>query len=64
MRNHIGIVTHQQISHTVVLLQTVEQVQDFRLYRHIQRRSGFIEQQDFWPQQQCTGNRHALALAA
>ena len=45
-------------------LQAVKQVQDFRLHRHIQRRSGLIQQQKLRAQQQRAGNGNALTLAA
>jgi hypothetical protein len=42
MRNHIGIMADQQIGHAVLLLQPVQQIENFRLHRHIQRRGGLI----------------------
>lgn len=62
--NHVRIVADQHHSQIARLFQLVEQVEDLRLHRHVQRRSRFIQQQQLRPQQQCAHNRHALPLAA
>ena len=45
-------------------LQLIQQRQDLRLHRDIQRTDRLIEQQQLGLQGQCSGNGHPLALAA
>ncbi len=44
--------------------QPLEQVEDFRLHRNVERRGRLVEQQQFWLKHQGARDRHALALAA
>lgn len=62
MGDNVGIVAHQQIGHAVLLLEFIQQVKDFSLYRHIQRRGGLIKQQELRAQQQRPGNSDTLTL--
>ncbi len=64
MGNHVRIVADQQIGHTVLGLQAVEQVQNFRLHGHIQRRSRLVQQQKLRAEQQRAGYGNALTLPA
>ncbi|MNP85446.1 hypothetical protein D3C76_1851930 [compost metagenome] len=43
MGDHVTVVADQQVGHAVLAFQVVEQVEDLRLHRHIQRRGGFIQ---------------------
>ena len=63
MGHHAQVVGDHQVGQAVSLTQGAQQVQDFGLHRHVQRRGGLVQQQDARLQDQRTGNRHALALA-
>jgi hypothetical protein len=61
---HRQIVRDEQIGGLLLALEIVQQIEDGRLYRHIQRRDRLVEQQQIRLRGEGTGNRHALLLAA
>ena len=64
MGDHGEIVADQQIGQPPLLAQFLQQVQDFRLNRHVEGRCRLVEQQHFRLQDQRAGDGDALALAA
>ena len=65
MAAHNGkVMRDQQHRHAKPLLERGEQIQNLRLDRHIQRRGGFIGNQQLWVIGECSCNHHALALPA
>ena len=58
------IVGNKQIGQPQLLLELLQQGQNLRLNRDVERRGGFIQHQDGRLQHQRAGNSHPLALAA
>ena len=46
----------------MLALEPGQQIEHLRLHRHIQRGGRFVEEHHFRLDDQCTGNRHPLAL--
>ena len=64
MRHHRQVMADHHVGQAAALAQIVKQVEDLGLHRGVQRRSGFIEQQNLRLQNQGACNRHALTLPA
>ena len=64
LAHQVQVVGDQQHRHPGLALQIVEQAQDLRAQRHVQRRGGLIGQQQARPARQGHGDHRALALAA
>ena len=62
--HHRQVVADEQIGQAEPCLQVAHQVEDLRLHRHVQRRGGFVADQEFRLARQRAGDRDALALAA
>ena len=62
--HHRQIVRDEQERQVQILLQVAQQVQDLGLNRDIQRRDGFVADDEVGLQRQCPGDADALALAA
>lgn len=58
------IVRNKQVGQVPFLLQLLQQMQDLRLHRDVERRRGLIQYQYSRLQHQRAGNRHPLTLAA
>src|SRR3546814_3397736 len=65
---HVGddgeVVADQDVGQPPLLLQALQQVQHLRLHRNVERRGGFVQQQDARLQDQRPRDGDALALAA
>ncbi len=61
--HQVQVMGDQEHRHAVALLQPGQQVQDLRAQRDVQRRRGFVGQQQFGLAGQRHGNHGALALA-
>ena len=64
LRHHRQIMCDQEHGHTARTLQFTQQFKYLRLYRHIQRSSRFIGDQQFRITGQCDRNHDALFHAA
>ena len=58
------IMGDQQQRHAIFGLQVLQQLQDLRLHRHVERRRGLIGNQQIGIIGERHGDHHALALAA
>ncbi|RMS17543.1 hypothetical protein ALP75_202330 [Pseudomonas syringae pv. actinidiae] len=56
------VVADQQVSQAELLFEVLQQVENLRLHRHVQRRSRFVADQHVGAHHQRPCNRHALAL--
>ena len=62
--HHAHVMADEQIGQPHLLLKPAHQVEDLRLYRHVQRRGRCITNQELWFACQRSRNRDTLALAA
>ena len=63
LRHHSQIMRYEQVRHTSLFTDMDEEAQYLGLHRHIERRSGLVQQQELGLQGQGTGNTNTLALA-
>ena len=61
--DHVQVVADEQVGQAEITLQVVEQVQDLRLHRDIERGSRLIEHDEAGAQGERAGNANALPLA-
>ena len=64
MADHRKVVADHQVGQPAIRPQVGQQVQDFRLHRHVQRRGRLVQQQKLGFPGQGPGDGDALALAA
>src|SRR5450830_1335927 len=64
MTDHGEIVRDKQVSESEVLLQRLQEVQNLRLDRYVERRYGLVGNHQFWPRDDRARNADALTLAA
>src|SRR5690606_18705802 len=62
--DHVQIMGHKHESHPQLLPDILEQIDNLRLYRSIQRRNRFVRNHQLRPDRERPRNRHALALTA
>lgn len=62
MGNRVHVMADQNHGHAGIAAQYLQKVEYFRLNGHVQRRSGFIQQEQFGVQLQRTDNSDPLAL--
>ena len=62
--DHGEIVRDEQVGEAELLLQILEQVEDLRLHRDVERRDRLVADQQVGPERQRAGDADALALAA
>ena len=62
MPHHRKIVRDKYIGQTKISLQTLQQVDNLGLDRHVERRDGLVENQDVRIERQRPGDRNALPL--
>jgi hypothetical protein len=62
--HHRKIVRDEQVGQAELLLQRLQQIDDLRLDRHVERGDRLVENEQIGTQRQSTGNGDALALAA
>ena len=58
------VVRDEEVGEPELLLQALEEVEDLRLHRDVERRDGLVADQDFRADGERAGDRDALALAA
>ncbi len=58
------VVRDEEIGELVVSLESLEQPEQFRLDRDIERRGWLVEHDQFWIRRQCPSDANALLLAA
>jgi hypothetical protein len=63
MRNHGQIVAHQDVGQAVVAFQSHQQIEYLGLYRNIECRGGFVQQDDLRVGDQRARDGNPLALA-
>ncbi len=64
LRRHAQIMGNEQHRQAEPRFEVFKQVQNLRLHRHIERRDGFVGDQDFRLERQRAGDADALPLAA
>jgi len=56
------VVRDEEVSQPEIVLQTLEQIEDLRLYRNVERRGRFVADDQLRLYGQCAGNGDALPL--
>ncbi|MNJ63670.1 hypothetical protein D3C77_595870 [compost metagenome] len=64
MLHYTKVMRDKYISEAKLFLQILQQINDLRLDRHIERRDRFIRNDQLRLQGQCPGNADTLALSA
>src|SRR5680860_1330434 len=59
--NGTQVVRNQEVGHTMIQLETLEQVEDLGLHRHIERRNRLIRDNELWFESECAGNSDTLS---
>src|SRR5689334_21019256 len=62
--NHREVVRDEKVSQVELLLQVAEQVKNLRLYGHVERRHGFVTDDEARVEREGARQAYALALAA
>ena len=62
--HHAKVVRDEQVGHAQFLLQFLQQIENLRLYRNVQRRGRLIGHNQFWLYRQRPCDRQPLALTA
>ena len=62
--HHADVVRNEQIRAALLVLESIQQVQDRGLDRGVQRRGGLVAQDQRWRAGERARDRHALALSA